>query len=110
MYLPRANFVGIFSRFILDILFSDHEIWKNASGIQPIGADRYCVFFKYSVFVEAYLRCEIKVTTGNDVNLKKFCDQLVLKGNAIDSVNIQQKQDDNTWTKRKDFQREQTFF
>ena len=109
MYLPRANFVGIFSRFILDILFSDHEIWKNASGIQPIGVDRYCVFFKYSIFVEAYLRCVIRVTTGNDVNLKEFCKQLVLQGNAVDNADVQPKRDDNTWEKQ-DYQREQTFF
>lgn len=109
IYLPRVNFVGVFFRGVLDILFSDSEIWKTATGIQPIGTDRYCVFFKYQKFVEEYLRCVIKVTTGNDVSLKNFCDQLVLKGNAIDNVNIQQDQDDNTWRK-KIYQKEQTFF
>ena len=110
VYLPRANFVGVFFRGILDILFSDGEIWQNATGIQPIGTDRYCVFFKYQKFVEEYLRCAVKVTTGNDVSLKNFCDQLVLKGNAVDNVTAQTERDDNTWTKRKDFQREKTFF
>ena len=109
IYLPRVYFVGVFFRGILDILFSDNEIWKNATGIQPIGTDRYCVFFKYSKFVEAYLRCVFKVTTGNEVSLKEFCEHLVLKGNAVGNVNFLQDQDDTPWIKR-NYQREQTFF
>lgn len=109
IYLPRANFVGIFSRFILDILFSDDIIWKHATGIQPIGTDRYCVFFKYSDFVEEYLHCVIKVVTGNDISLKNFCNQLVLKGNAVGNM-IQRDQGYNSCLKQKNDRQEETFF
>lgn len=110
VYLPRANFVGLFSRFILDVLFSDTETWKNTTGIQPIGTDRYCVFFKYTKFVELYLRSVIKITTGNDISLTELCNRLILNGNAIDSeINNQRNPRYDTRTKQKNA-RELSFF
>lgn len=106
-YLPRINFVGIFSRFLLDVLFASGEIWEKATGIQPIGTDRYCVFFKYSIFVEEYLRCVIRVTIGNDVSLKSLCNQLVLKGNAVGDI---MQRDQRYNLKQKNDRQEDTFF
>ena len=112
-YLPRVNFVGVFSRFILDVLFADGEVWKLATGIQCINtdSDRYCVFFNYKKFVEAYLSCVVKITTGNDVSLKSFCDKLILAGNAVDNeMNIKRGKKYCAWSKRQNYQQEESFF
>lgn len=87
VYLPRVNFVGVFSRFYLDVLFSGEEIWKEVSGIQKVNTngDRYCVFINYKKLTAAYLSCIIKITTGNQVIMKNFCNSLNLYGNAVDT-------------------------
>lgn len=89
-YLPRMNYVAVFSRFYLDALFSREEIWSEVTGIQRVNPEgnRYCVFINYKKLTSAYLSCVVNVSTGNHVSMKNFCNTLTLSGNAVDTENL----------------------
>ncbi len=90
VYLPRVNFVGVYTRFYLDVLFSSEEFWAEVTGIQKVSpnGDRYCVFVNYKNLTAAYLSCVVNVSTGNRISMKNYCNALNLCGNAVESVKM----------------------
>lgn len=70
-YLPKAQFVGHYSRYYLEIMLSKPEAWSHVNCIFQKNTDMetYLIFIDYRVFNTLYLKTVSDVTCGVPVTI-----------------------------------------
>ncbi len=67
-YIPNKQFIGHFSRYFLDIMFSKRETWESMTGIYKDKNEnnKYLAFFNYKDFCNMYMQTIACITYGEE--------------------------------------------
>lgn len=76
-YLPKAQFVGHYNRYYLEIMLSKPETWEHVNCIFQKNKDleTYLIFIDYRIFNTLYLKTVNDVTCGVSVTINT--DELI---------------------------------